>query len=219
MDVMHCHDHCRLPKCRDATRYGKARHDLPHIDIFFRVPDTRRERYRARSQLRPPAERGPCLHRTSRRGRRRVEYASARRAFHYLSLRCSAGECGSRRLATPLSRDGAVVGVERAVPPRTDCATRSLTSLAGERYTFFHFALLYQPPPRHRGSFVRRDFFRGTQGRLSSAGNERLITRSEAIMTRPRTQLPRLNSLVSCLKNAIARWKFGIDQSGRSGGA
>jgi len=99
-----------------------------------------------------------------------------------------AGECGPRALVAPTE---SVSWCERAVVQASgrgaECRAmprRSFTS-AGERYTFFHFALLYPkspsspppssglPPTAHRGARAapRRVFLKGTQGRLSSAGS------------------------------------------------
>lgn len=191
----------------NATRYDKICKSSPprgYSSAFSRRARTAPHRtapHCARSQLRPPAEHGPCLHRTVGAwagGKEEVDRVR-RRATNVPLPAASASRGRVRdyepaRLAAPRNCDrGGGDGARRAAPrrfpppptPLSRRATRSFTSLAGERYTFFHFALLYQPPLGLRRFFARPDFFRRTQGRLPSAGNK-TDKLSEAITTRPR---------------------------------
>lgn len=121
-----------------------------------------------------------CLHRTGRQGedeegqsaRARDQRTTDRR---FGVSRTSAGRAGSPCRATK----AAVVGRERAVPrhptpprprPTTPPARLPLSPVNGTPFSISLFSISLPWGPR--GPLARRDFYRETQGRFSSAGNE-----------------------------------------------
>lgn len=123
-----------------------------------------------------------------------------------LSRTCRSALCGASRADSPPAPRRAAEtgggGVEWGWSAES-YATRSFTSLAGERYTFFHFALLYQPLPGAPLDPSRAATFSGGRKDGSLPRETRLITRSEPLTARPRAQLPWLDSVLDCY---IGNW-------------
>lgn len=179
-----------------------TRHDLlPRVDYPSAFSNTRRERYRARSQLRPPAERGPCLHRTRRQAVKveRGDGQSAQARRTNVPLPVATTSRGRVRITEtqPRRRDrGPVVGTERAgapfPAPSHPASERSAARLplSPENGTPFSISLFSISLPRGAPSIPRAPrTFSGGRKDGSLPRETRLITRSETTVPRPRTQL------------------------------